>query len=505
MTVLEETESLHKSAAKISTPKGQSLPQRFLKFACSVRLGVTLLIMLVVASMIGMLVMQQNIDGFANYFAELTPAQQYVYGNLGFFDIYHSWYFNALICALSLNIILSTIDRFPKIWPFFSRPSVTVPIRWLREQKQTGSFEITVDHETAEKRLTDAMRETGFRRVKTTEKNGRKFIFAETGAWNRLGFVAVHIALLTIFLGGFLTAQLSNTGNLPLSPGESSDIILDTAFELDRVSEVRKQIPFEVTFTDMQQRLIRDEDSLSPSNTIDWMTWFTIKDEYGVHDGFVQMNRPFDYRGYRFFQASFTPIGRARNITLEATPVNGGTAETIKIDRNGTGMLADGTKVVFANFRGNFRIGPEDPSEDTSNYENPAAILEVVPPGGIIETATAFGSQVGNIPIASKAVGGYTFKMVNFEKVADQHILAVQRDPGSSVVYIGFTLLFVTLVAVFMFSHRRVWAVMENTPDNTLHIVLAGNTNRNPNGFEEKFERLRRSVADNLKEKQNNG
>lgn len=505
MTVLEETESLHKSASKISIPKGQSLPQRFLKFACSVRLGVTLLIMLVVASMTGMLVMQQNIDGFANYFAELTPAQQYVYGNLGFFDIYHSWYFNALICALSLNIILSTIDRFPKIWPFFSRPSVTVPIRWLREQKQTDSFDFTGDRETAADAVTAAMQEAGLRRARTAEKNGRTFIFAETGAWNRLGFVAVHIALLTIFLGGFLTAQLSNTGNLPLSPGESSDIILDTAFELDRVSEVRKQIPFEVTFTDMQQRLIRDEGSLSPSNTIDWMTWFTIKDEYGVHDGFVQMNRPFDYRGYRFFQASFTPIGRARNITLEATPVNGGGTQTIKIDRNGTGTLSDGTKVVFASFRGNFRIGPEDPGEDTSTYENPAAILEVVPPGGIIETATAFGPQVGNIPIASKAVGGYTFKMVNFEKVADQHILAVQRDPGSSVVYVGFTLLFVTLVAVFMFSHRRVWAVIEERPDSTIQIMLAGSTNRNPNGFEEKFERLRRSVADNLKEKQKNG
>jgi cytochrome c biogenesis protein len=504
MSVLEETNSL--PAQKTIVPLNrQSLAQRFLRFASSVRLGVTLLILLVIASMIGMLVMQQNIPGFDNYFAELTPAQKYVYGNLGFFDIYHAWYFNALICALSTNIVLSTIDRFPKIWPFFSRPSVTVPLRWLSEQKQSAELESTQSPEIAATAISKAIKNAGFRNLKQTNKNGKTFIFAESGRWNRLGFVFVHIGLLTIFFGGFLTAQLSNIGNLPLSPGESSNIILDTAFALDKVSEVQKQLPFEVTFTDMQQKLIRKEGSLAANNTIDWLTWFTIKDEYGVHEGYVQMNRPFDYRGYRFFQASFVPIGRARNITLEAIPASGGTPETITIPRAGTGILADGTKIVFSNFRGNFRMGPDDMNEDTSAYPNPAAILEIVPPGGIIEKATAFPPAVGNIPIANKAVGGYTFKLLDFEKVAEQHVLSVQHDPGSSVVYVGFTMLCLTLVAVFMFSHKRVWAVIDERPGEGVQVLLAGNTNRNPNGFDEKFEQLRQNVANELKEKGQNG
>lgn len=504
MSALEETQTL--PATKSATqPDRQSLPVRFLKFACSVRLGVTLLILLVAASMIGMLVMQQNIEGFANYFAQLTPAQQYVYGKLGFFDIYHSWYFNALIAALSTNIVLSTVDRLPKVWRYFSRPAVTVPLRWLKEQKDSASFETRSDTNKVVDRVSAAFKKAGFGRTKVTEKNGKTFVFAESGKWNRLGFVAVHIALLTIFTGGFLTAQLSNTGNLPLSPGESSDIILDAAFTLDKVSEVQKRLPFEVTFTDMQQKLIRKEGSLAANNTIDWLTWFTIKDEYGTHEGFVQMNRPFDYRGYRFFQASFTPIGRARNITLLATPVTGGQPEQVLINRNGSASLADGTKIVFSSFRGNYRIGPEDMGEDTSNYENPAAVLEVVPPGGITETAVAFGPERSEIPIAKKPVGGYTFKLLDFEKVSDQHVLALQRDPGSNVVYVGFTLLFVTLVGVFMFSHKRIWAVVDETPAGGAEVLLAGHANRNPNGFQEKFERLRETVADELKENDQNG
>jgi cytochrome c biogenesis protein len=89
-----------------------SMPSRALRFFCSVRFGVALLILLGLACFIGMIVMQQNVDGFERYFAELTPSQRLVYGKLGLFDIYHAWYFNALIAILSLNIILSSLDRF---------------------------------------------------------------------------------------------------------------------------------------------------------------------------------------------------------------------------------------------------------------------------------------------------------------------------------------------------------------------------------------------------------
>ncbi len=111
----------------------ESFLSRFLKLLCSVRLGVTLLSLLGLACLTGMLIMQQNVDGFDHYFAALTPAQRLVYGKLGFFDIYHVWYFNTLLAVLSLNIILASIDRFPKTWIFVSRPNRSVPLRWLRE------------------------------------------------------------------------------------------------------------------------------------------------------------------------------------------------------------------------------------------------------------------------------------------------------------------------------------------------------------------------------------
>jgi cytochrome c biogenesis protein len=463
-----------------------------------VRLGVVLLSLLGLACLIGMLIMQQNVDGFANYFQTLTPAQRLVYGKLGFFDIYHAWYFNVLLAVLSLNIILASIDRFPKTWALVNKPPLTVPVRWLLEQTSSERVAFTADKEEVAAGVESAMKGMGWRKPVQTEKNGLLYIFAQSGAWNRLGAYAVHVALLTIFFGGFLTAQFGSNGNLPLAPGQSSNLISETVVNLEKVNQITKQLPFEITFTDIQQRLIKKEGSISASNTLDWITRFTIKDETGVHEGSVQMNRPFDYRGYRFFQASFIPVGRARNITVRLRPDDGDAAQDLVIDRNGTTTLANGTKVRFSEFRGNFRIGPEDPNEDTSAYPNPAAILQVTRPGSAPQTAYAFGPQMANIPVAGKPVAGYTYQLLDFEKVSDQHVLSAQRDPGATVVYVGFTMLFITLVAVFFFSHQRVWAVVEKDPNNGTQVVIGGDSNRNRNAFADKIDRLKTTVRKNL-------
>jgi cytochrome c biogenesis protein len=490
MSTIEQIVTKGASDPSTKTRSGESLFSRFLKLLCSVKFGVTLLILLGTACFIGMVIMQQNVDGFERYFADLTPAQRIVYGKLGFFDIYHVWYFDTLLAVLSMNIILASIDRFPKTWLFISKPNVSVPVRWLREQKQTAEINMSGTPDKAVEQISAAMKKSGWRSVRTIEKGGRTFVFGQSGVWNRLGAYAVHVALLTIFIGGFMTSQMGSTGSMPLSPGNSTNLMFETDVNLDKTEQVTKRLPFEVTCTDMQQKLIKKDGSLSAMNTIDWLTHFKITDETGTHDGFVQMNRPFDYRGYRFFQASFTTVGRARSITVKATPAGGGEPQQVTIPRDGSTKLADGTTIKFAEFRGNFSIGKEDPNENTSDYPNPAAVLQVSQPGTPPQTAYAFGPQMANIPIAGKPVAGYTYQLADFEKVAEQHILSVQRDPGANVVYVGFILLFLTLVAVFFFSHQRVWAAIEAVPGGENNVVFGGNANRNLNAFDERFKRF---------------
>src|SRR3712207_4862701 len=126
MSEIEETKTdvaMRKpSAAEAAARTSPSFLTKVLNLLSSVRFGVVLLVLLAVACMIGMLVVQQNVlPDFERYYAELTPAQKKVYGALGLFDIYHVWYFNALLLLLSLNIVLASIDRFPGAWSYISR------------------------------------------------------------------------------------------------------------------------------------------------------------------------------------------------------------------------------------------------------------------------------------------------------------------------------------------------------------------------------------------------
>jgi len=409
--------------------------------------------------------------------------------------------FNSLLALLSLNIILASIDRFPKTWAIVSKPPLTPPARWLRGQMHSDSFNLQGSLDEVVNKISKAYRKAGWRKIVVSRKGSRTFVYAESGAWNRLGYLAVHVGLLTIFLGGFLTTQLGQNGSMPLMPGETSNEMFESTFELDEVKEFKKRLPFDVTCTDIQQKLIKKDGSISTSNTIDWLTRIKIKDGNETHEALVQMNRPFDYRGYRFFQASFISTGRARNITVRLTPASGGEARDVTIPRDGTTTLADGTEIKFSEFRGNFSIGKEDPNEDTSQYPNPGAILQVKAPDAAAPlTAYAFGAQMANIPVAKNPIAGYTYQLIDFEKVSERHILAVQYDPGASVVYTGFGLLCLTLIAVFFFSHKRVWAAIEETAENDFQVVVVGNANRNQNGFADKFGRFVRDLREQNKE-----
>ncbi len=500
MSTIEET--IKNSAVSLTnkTKVKESLLSQFLALLCSVRLGIILLILLGLACLIGMLIMQQNVDGFDRYFEALTPSERYVYGGLGFFDIYHVWYFNALLAVLSLNIILASFDRFPKTWMFIKKPVVTPPLRWLKEQNETNSFSMGGENkEAVAEKIAKSFKKSGWRKSSVSEKNGRTFVFAQSGVWNRFTYLAVHVGLLTIFIGGFMTSQLGHTGNLPLTPGQSADLIYETAFKLDQFQEVTKRLPFEITCTDIQQKLIKNDESISAMNTIDWLTKIQIKDGNRTAEAVVQMNRPFDYQGYRFFQASFVPVGRARNIAVRVTDANGQTQD-VNVRRNDSTTLPDGTKIRFVDFRGNFTLGAENPNEDTSSYPNPGAILEVTPLTGSTQTAYAFGEKMANIPAAGKLIGGYKFQLVDFEKVADQHILSVQYDPGVNVVYLGFLLLSLTLIGVFFFSHQRVWAAIEEITPGIFDVTIGGNTNRNQTGFAEKFTKFITDLPKGIKE-----
>jgi cytochrome c biogenesis protein len=475
-----------------------SFIDRFLNLLSSVQFGIVLLILLIIACMIGMLIQQIELESFQNYYAELTPSEKTVYGTLGFFDIYHVWYFNLLLLLLSLNIILASIDHFPAAWSFVAKKKLTASPMFAMAQKFKEKVEVVGDRKRLTERTVAAARETGFK-VRVTEEDTRTTVFAERGVWNRLGAYVVHIGLLTIFFGGFMTSR-GFTGMAEISPGESTDVMFKQTFNLNNatgehsIGAMRLQLPFTLVGVDIEHKPIKKEGGVDASNTLDWLTRVRIDDaEKGTQtDALIHMNHPFDYRGYRFFQASLSGMNSAREIKVRFTSTDG-SAQEVAIKRNGDAKLPDGTRLKYVNFIPGAQFTEEGKiSIGSADYVNPAALISYITPDGKQGDVWAFNEAfIGRITSApflkQRFIDPHPFSVVltDFEKVSQKHILSVQYDPGAKIVYVGFTILCLALLLVFFFSHQRLWLVVE---DNNVYV--GGDSNRNRLGFEDRAKRL---------------
>ncbi len=492
---------------------------RILDFLSSVRFGVFQLCVLVVLAMAGMLILQQNVEGFEAYYVSLTPAEKTVYGALGLFDIYHSWYFNGLLLLLSLNIILASIDRFPSAWAYLAKPKVTATRDWLLSQKEHAVVERQDGAASSIKDVEAVFRANGFKPVVNeltskeyglNDKGERDFsvmidrrstvVFAETGRINRLGAYVVHVALLTLFLGNFVFFTTSFDADVRMTPGESTEKIQLIRYNLDKKEKFDVKLPFTIECTDIQQQLINEKGSIDVTNTLDWRTELKITDPaYGVTVADASLNKPYTYRGYRFFQAQTIPIGHARTITLELTP-QAGQPLNVDIPRNGSTQLADGTRVEFADFEPDFTFGSNgQPDTRSGEYNNPAAVLNVTPPGQEKIRVFAFANKLpDNAPVGAPKAG-YKWHLASFEKSPMAHVLSIKYDPYEASLiawYFGGFGLVGSLIFVFFFSHKRVWAQVIEKEDGTSEIVLAGDANRNNIAFTDKFDK----IADGLRQ-----
>ncbi len=479
---MEEVSKIIEAKPKAKT---QPIINRFIDFLSSVRFGVVLLVILVVLSMIGMLIVQQNVNGFDSFFASLTPAEKLVFGTLGFFDIYHSWYYNLLLLILSLNIVLASIDRFPTAWLYISKPKTQATKAWLLHQKQNSVIKLFGEEKAT--KVSQVFAKYGFRNAKITEKNGRIHIFGESGRFNRIGAYIVHVALLTLFLGHFTALQTGFDADVRLSPKQVTDKIELIQFNLDKQERFNVQLPFTITCTDIQQKLIDPRGSIEINNTLDWRTQIKIDDpEYGTTIADVSLNKPFAYRGYRFFQASAITIGSARQMNIELTPEKGSEPIKVNLARDGEASLPDGTKLKFEQFWSDFVVG--QPESQTNEFKNPAVKVKVSTPTGETSDAYAFAQKLSDNAPIGKAVAGYKLRLLDFEKSPSAHVLSIKYDPfeGHFIAwYFGGIGLMGALIFVFFISHQRIWALIDEDT-----ATLGGNTNRNELAFSDKFNKI---------------
>lgn len=285
-----------------------------------------------------------------------------------------------------------------------------------------------------------------------------------------------------------------------IAPGESTNVMFKQTFNLDNrtgqhdIGLMKLELPFTLVGVDIQQKPIKKEGGVDASNTLDWLTRVRIDDtEKNLKtDALIHMNHPYDYRGYRFFQASLSGMNSAREIKLRVTP-NGGSAQEVTIKRNGDVKLSDGTRLKYVQFIPGAQFTEEGKiGVGSADYLNPAAQVSYITADGkqgdMWVFNEAFIGRVSSAPVLKQRfLDPHPFSVVltDYEKVSQKHILSVQYDPGAKIVYVGFTILCLALLLVFFFSHQRLWLVVEDG-----NVYVGGDANRNRLGFEDRAKRL---------------
>jgi cytochrome c biogenesis protein len=505
--------SAEESSKAVPAKKSDSILDKALRLLSSVRFGIFMLGLLLACCMIGMLIMQVNVNGFEKYYSQLKPAQRQIYGALNFFDIYHSRYFTLFLAITGLNIILASIDRFPTAWSYIVKPKRSASPKFIAAQMFNSEAERKQPAPQVAEKIAAAWKKHGFR-AKLTQEGDRLTLFAQRNAWNRLGAYAVHIGLLTIFAGGFLTSRYGIGGQMEIRPGRTANTFITQEVTTEGTTTGQATLPFQIECRDIQQKLIRPEGGLDSQNTIDWLSYITIKDGPVTEDLLVHLNNVGDYRGYRFFQSEFVPVGHARQITISFDPVDGSGAavQPATIMRNGSADVPGIGTVRYVDFFPDFDVTDKGPTTISRDYNNPAAQIEITGPDGKRRLAFAFNPRLAdeyinkaNDKAASSGganpllVNGYKVILRDFEKASLAHTLTIQYDPGRTPVYFGFMFLTLSLFGVFFFAHQRVWAVIEPS-GKVSKVFFGGHTNRNRPAFEGRFNMLVQSAIGGSKD-----
>ncbi|MBI4469147.1 MAG: cytochrome c biogenesis protein ResB [Acidobacteria bacterium] len=468
---------------------------RMLRVLSSVKLGITLMMVLIFFSVLGTVIIQHNLDKFDQFYAALTPAEKQLYHTLGLFDLFHTWWFNTLLILFSLNLILVSIDLWPKAWRFLTEPKINAGPGFLANQPWYQVYRVRPG-EDAKSKL-EALLRAGRLRVSVNTKDGFTTVFGQRGVWNRFVVFVIHIAVLMILGAGFVGSRWGYEGMIALSPGLASNELFIRGNETLKIPDAKRMMPFQLYCEKIRVDLKDPKGPLTNQNTVNWFTHVKIQDpeEPAPISDVVRVNGPLDHAGYRFFQSGPGRPGDASDVKLEVQSADG-TAREVQLERNKPTKVEGVGEVVFSRFLSDMRIMSGRPQSASEEYNNPAAELQIVDDSGDRSTIWAFNAELsdflekeGRLPETALKVNGHRFVLKDYLKVGQEHVLQVQYDPGVGTIYLGFILLCSALIAGFSFSHDRVWGVVEDRGEDT-YLHLAAHTSRNRASMEKRFEQL---------------
>jgi len=427
----------------------------------SLKLTITLLILLALLSIIGTLIAQNA--------SRMEYVQRYgigLYEVLNFFnlfDMYHSWWFSAILLLLVINLIACTVSRLPGIFSQISRRSGELEDRMLKALPYVERVQIR-NPTNREENIRSSLKKW-FKSWGRIETEKAIHLYSEKGKYSRLGVPITHLSILIILIGGIIGSLYGFRGHVEILKGET----VNQVYLRTKDGVMPKPIDFSVRCDDFKinyynlpgkEKYVKDYTSLLS----------ILEDGKEVLKSTVQVNHPLHYKGLAFYQATY---GTLNDVTIgirwkgkkESTSLKAPEGATVPIPNSSDFIRVLKYVPQVHNFGEGVQVVLFRPSQEPQSLW----LLK-----GFPKLDEQRGDQF----------------LLTFEGVTSKEYTGIQvtKDPGVWVVWIGCGLMILGLIVSFFFSHQRVWVRIPKGPGG--EIVLAGSANKNRVGFEKTFGEL---------------
>lgn len=482
----------YEGSARRSQTYSKSIIDKIWNFFSSVKIGVWLIVLALIASAVGTILPQEmyipanaeSRDPSIFYEQRYGMVGQIFY-QLGFHNLYSSWWYMLLIALIGISLVICSIDRFVPLHKALKIQKAKRHETFIKRQRLYSATEKVTPDEKAS--IKQALKK---QRYKVRDENGH--ILAEKGRFSRWGPYVNHIGLIIILIAGLLRLTpfmymdeyvWVREGEQTVLPGTNGEyFIKNKKFILETYDKSGEKF----------QKAIKKEGVVAKN----FQSNVVIYKESGesipgsennlekVTEAKISMNHPLKFDGYTLYQSGYQ-LNEFTSMTFKIHEKGSEKAlGSFKIDLTAPKSkykLDNGFKVVIDQYYPDYYLDDGVPRSKTEYPRNPAYVFFVYPPGSE-EPEVSFVGIRKNIDATGE--NQYKVGMQDF-KMRDVSGLSLKRDYTLPLFAIGAFIFLFGVIQGMYWHHRRIWIHPKDEG-----ILLAAHTNKNWFGVKKDLEKV---------------
>ncbi len=483
----------YEGSARRSLTHTKTVVDKIWSFFSSVKVGVWLIVITLIASGVGTIFPQEM------YLPpNVTPGEYYeqqygflgkLYYQLGFDNLYSSWWYMMLIASIGISLVICSLDRVVPLYKALKKQGVTRHPSFLKRQRLYGVA-------LATKEEIECVKEN-LKKRKYNVRVENDNILAEKGRFSRWGPYVNHIGLIIFLFGTMLrfVPGMYVDESLWLREGEMKEIPgTDGKYYLKNekfIKEVYDKGKENEVFDDAIDRV---GNKVIPKN---YQTNAVLYKAVGkniagqkpklekVEEYNIRVNEPLKFDHYALYQVDFKEGEFSKMSFALQKKESGQKWGPITVDLANpkeTYDLGNGYSLQLLSYFPDFYFDESGkPNTKTKLPNNPAFVFKMFTP----ETPKGEVSFVG-IRQNIEPEGNNLYKM-SFAGVETRNVtaLTVRKDLTLWIIALGGFIFMVGVIQGMYWNHRRIWIQRVNN-----EWWIAGHTNKNWYGLRKEIEKV---------------